>query len=151
VSHRIGALQRHQRRGTREWRYAARWPSSDADLLRRAIARRQGSTREIKGVGELLTSRGNSGALKQRRGRREVSGRRRRSSDCTVKEPVSADRVNQRGSGQTRGCPALLAMRRSSPRQGTRQTLDGGHGTRRSSTSTRGERERARVFDRGHN
>jgi hypothetical protein len=33
------------------------------------------------------------------------------------------------GLGQTRGCLALLARRRSSPRQQTRQMLDGGHGT----------------------
>jgi hypothetical protein len=34
----------------------------------------QGSTREIKGVGELLNSSGDSGALEQQRGRRGALG-----------------------------------------------------------------------------
>jgi hypothetical protein len=42
---------------------------------------------------------------------------------------VSADGAKQRGWGQTRGCPASLAKRRSSPRQRTRQTHDDDHGT----------------------
>jgi hypothetical protein len=52
------------------------------------------------------------------------------------------------GLGQTRGCPTLLAKRWSSPRQQTRQTLDGGHRTddrsRRSSTGAHRARERER-------
>ena len=108
----------------------------------------QGSTREIKGAGELFTSRGKSGALEQRGGRREALGRMRWSSDCTMKRPVSADRVKHRGWGQTRRCLTLLARRRSSPRQQTWQKLDGGQGThngpRRSSTGARTVRESER-------
>jgi hypothetical protein len=37
---------------------------------------------------------------------------------------VSANRRNERGRGQTRGCLVLLARRRSSPGQWTRQELD---------------------------
>jgi hypothetical protein len=68
-------------------------PTCSGEQLRR----RQGRAREIKGVGSFLTSRGDSGALEQRRGRRQALGRRRRSSGCKVKKPVSADRAKQRG------------------------------------------------------
>jgi hypothetical protein len=42
---------------------------------------------------------------------------------------VSVDRVNQRGWGQTEGCPGLLMKRWNSPRQQARQRLHGGHRT----------------------
>jgi hypothetical protein len=61
---------------------------------------------------------------------------------------VSTDREKQRGSGQTRGCPALQTKRRSSPRQRTWQTHDDGHrtggGPRRSFAGARAGRERER-------
>jgi hypothetical protein len=94
----------------------------------------------------LFTSSGDSGALEQRRGRREASGRRRRSSSCQVNKPVRADRANQRSLGRTRRCPTLLAKGRSSPRQWARQKLNGGHRTggrpqRASRTRAQSERE----------
>jgi hypothetical protein len=108
----------------------------------------QGNKRGNKGMGSLLTSRGNSGELEQRRGRRETSGRRRWGFGCTGRTLVSTDRAKQRGWGQTRGCPALLAKRRSSPRQRTRQTLDdgarNGGGSRQSSTGACAKRYRER-------
>jgi hypothetical protein len=63
----------------------------------------QGSTREINGVGELLTSRGDSGALEQWLGRREALDRWRWSSGCTVKRPMSVDRAKQRAKGNLEG------------------------------------------------
>ena len=42
--------------------------------------------------------------------------------------PVSADEANQRGKGQTEGCPELRVMWRTLPRQRTRQGLNGGRG-----------------------
>jgi hypothetical protein len=97
-------------------------------------------------VGELFTSSGDSGALEQRRGRREASGRQRRSSSCQVNKPVRADKTNQRSLGRTRRCPTLLAKGRSSPRQWARQKLNGGHRTggrpqRASRTRAQSERE----------
>jgi hypothetical protein len=57
---------------------------------------------------------------------------------------VSMDRVKQRGWGQTRGCPTLLAKRWSSPRQQTQHKLDDDHRTNdeswRRSTSAHAER-----------
>jgi hypothetical protein len=113
-----------------------------------------GSTREIKGVESLLTSRGDSGALEQQWGRKEALGPWRWSSSCSVKRLMSVDRAKQWGWGQTRGCLVLLARRQRSPRQHTRLKLDSGHGTdggpRWSSTGVRAVRERgARVSAEG--
>jgi hypothetical protein len=131
-------------------RSAAEQPNGGANHSGERLRGQQGITQEIKGVGELLTSRGDSGALEQRWGHMEAFGRRQRSSGCTGRRPVSVDWAKQRGWGQTRGCLALLARRRSSPRQQTRQKLDDGEGTdggpQRSSTGARAVRERARVF-----
>jgi hypothetical protein len=85
------------------------------------LHRRQGTTREIKGMVELLPSRGNFGAPEQRRGTKEALGRQRRSFGYTRRRPVSVDRAKQRCWGQTIESPALLAKRLSSQRQQTRQ------------------------------
>jgi hypothetical protein len=146
VTRRTQPRARHRRRGTRgcdpQRSSSNRGAVHSSDRLRG----QQDSTREIKSVGELLTSRGNSGALEQQQGRREALSRRWRSFGCTVKRPVSTDRAKQRGWGQTRGCLTLLARRRSSSRQRTRYKLDGGHktdnGPRQSSTGARAVRER---------
>jgi hypothetical protein len=87
----------------------------------------QGSKQRNRGAGRLLTSRGNTGAPGQRRGRRDASGRRWRSSNCTGRTPVSANQANQKGWGRTEGCPALLTTRQNSPRQQVRRGLDDDH------------------------
>lgn len=63
------------------------------------LREQQGSTCEIKGMGELLTSRGNSRALEQRQGHRDALGRRRQGFGCTVRMPVSADQGETEGLG----------------------------------------------------
>jgi hypothetical protein len=80
-------------------------------------------------MGGLLTSSIDSGALEQRRGCRETSGERWWGFGCMERTPVSADWANQRGWGQTEGCPGLLTKRRNSPRQQERQRLHGGDRT----------------------
>jgi hypothetical protein len=97
-------------------------------------------------MGELLTLSEDSGALEQRRERWEASGRRRWSSACMVKKPVSANRANQRGWGQTRWRPTLLSKWRSSPMQRARQELNddhrmGGRPRRASRACAQSERE----------
>jgi hypothetical protein len=111
------------------------------------LRERQGNIQGNKGVGELLTSSGDSGELEQRRGHREASGRRRWSSSCLVKKLVSEGRANQRGWGQTRRCPTLLAKGRSSPRHWARQKLNDGHrtgGRPRRASRARAQSERGR-------
>jgi hypothetical protein len=41
-------------------------------------------------------------------------------SGCMGRSPVSADRANQRGCGQTEGCPELLTVKQNSLRQRAR-------------------------------
>jgi hypothetical protein len=121
-------------------------------------AKTRAVNREIGGAGRLLISRGNNGALRQRRGRRDVSGRWWRSSDCTGRTPVIVDRANQKGWGRTEGCPELLTTRQNSPRQRARRGLDGDRRigarpqrARQNSLSARRAREGARVFGWGRN
>jgi hypothetical protein len=64
-----------------------------------------GDTWRNKGMGRVLTSSANSGMLGERRGCDGASGRRWREPGCARNASVSADRANQRGEGQTRGCP----------------------------------------------
>jgi hypothetical protein len=77
----------------------------------------------------LLTSSGNTGVPRQQRRRRDAMGRWWRSSDCTGRTPMSADRANQRGRRRTKGCPESPMARRNSPRQRMRRGLNGGRGT----------------------
>jgi hypothetical protein len=72
--------------------------------------------------------RDDSGALERRREHNRGPGQRRRQYSCTVKSSVSASRGGIEGVGANQGCLELLARRRSSPGQRTRQRLDGGRG-----------------------
>jgi hypothetical protein len=65
----------------------------------------QCSTQENRGAGRLLTLRGSAGGTGQQRRHRDATGRRWRSSSCTRTTPVSADRTDQIGGGNTEGCP----------------------------------------------
>jgi hypothetical protein len=56
----------------------------------------QGNKQRNRGAGRLLTLRGNAGVSGQQRRRREALGRRWRSSGCTGRTPVSADRADKR-------------------------------------------------------
>jgi hypothetical protein len=58
-------------------------------------------------MGGLLTLSTDSGALDQRQGRRETSGRRRRGFGCTERTPMSTDRAN-RGVSRVAGDKAKL-------------------------------------------
>jgi hypothetical protein len=89
----------------------------------------QDSNDRIKGAGRLLTSRGSAGVTGQRRWRRDMTGRRWRSSGCARTAPMSAGQANQRGGGHTEGCPEQLTARRNSPRQRTGRGRDGDHRT----------------------
>jgi hypothetical protein len=91
----------HRRRGTREWKSAVEQPNGGANHS----SEQQGSTWDIKGMGELLTSRGNSRALEQRRGRMDALGRRWRGFGCTGRTPVSVDWAKQMGWGKLEGVP----------------------------------------------
>jgi hypothetical protein len=71
----------------------------------------QGSKREIKGMGGLVTSKNGSRALKQWEGLREGPGRWQRKLGYEARSLVSASSERQRGKGQTVGCPELLASR----------------------------------------
>jgi hypothetical protein len=62
-----------------------------------------GDTWQNKGMGRLLTSSANSGMLGEWRECCGASGRRWRAPARNA--PVSADRANQRGEGQTKRCP----------------------------------------------
>jgi hypothetical protein len=90
---------------------------------------RRGDTWRNKGMGRVLTSSANSGTLGERRGCGGASGRPRRSFGCARNTPVSADQTNQRGEGQTRGCPEQLTVRQNSPRQQMGHRLDDGRRT----------------------
>jgi hypothetical protein len=48
---------------------------------------------------------------------------------CARSTPMSADRANQRGKGQTEGCPELRVMQWLLSRQRMRRGLNGGRGT----------------------
>jgi hypothetical protein len=50
-------------------------------------------------------------------------------SGCARSTPMSADWENQRGKGQTKGCPELWVMRWRLPRQRMRHGLNSGRGT----------------------
>jgi hypothetical protein len=66
---------------------------------------RERDTWRNKGMGRVLTSSANFGTLGERRGCDGALGRWRRGSGCARNAQVSVDRTNQRGEGQTRGCP----------------------------------------------
>jgi hypothetical protein len=145
VTRRAQPWARHRRRGTRE--HGPRQSSPTAAQLNSGerLRGQQGSKWEIKGMGGLVTSRDDSRALEQRRGHREGPGGRWRRLGCMVIGPVSEPREIE-GLGKTRGCLVLLARRRRSVGQWTRQELDDGHGTdgglRQCSTAVRSVRER---------
>jgi hypothetical protein len=89
--------------------------------------------------------------MKQRRRRKDTTGRRRRGSGYARIAPVSADRTNQIGEGHTEGCLELLTARQNSPWHGQgidatvtaeRAAVDSGRW--RSSLHTWAERERGR-------
>jgi hypothetical protein len=111
----------------------------------------------IKGTGGLLTLRGSARVAKQRRRRKDSTGRRRRDSGCAKTALVSTDRTKQRVRGCTEGCPEQLTVRRSSPWHWTGHGRDGGHKTGSSRRRAVAElptrmgraRERAREFGRG--
>jgi hypothetical protein len=88
-------------------------PASNRAMTR-AINRKEGA-------GRLLTSRGNVGVPGQRQRRRDASGRRWRSSGCTRRTPVSADRADQRDWGRTEGRSTWRVTGRSLPGQQTRR------------------------------
>jgi hypothetical protein len=130
----------------RRWRESPRRTEEHSSEQSRAT---KCTTGEIRGGVWSVTLRGGSGTLERRSGHDEDASRWRWGFGCTGKTPVSADRANQRGWGQTRGCPTLLAKRWSLPRQRTRRGLDGGHRTsggerRWSSLGACAERERGR-------
>jgi hypothetical protein len=81
----------------------AEQPNRGAVPLSERLCGQEGSTRKIKGVGELLTSRGDSRALEERLGHREALGQRRQSSSCSVKRPVSGEWAKQRAGGKPEG------------------------------------------------
>jgi hypothetical protein len=65
----------------------------------------QCSTQGNRGARRLLTLRGGTGGMGQRRRHRDVTGRRWWSSGCARTTPVSVGRLNQGGKGHTEGCP----------------------------------------------
>jgi hypothetical protein len=75
----------HRRRGTRGCGPRRSSPTAAQLNFGEWLREQHGSKREIKGMESFLTSRGDSGALEQRRERREALGWWRRSSGCTVK------------------------------------------------------------------
>jgi hypothetical protein len=81
------------------------------------------------------------------------TGRRRRSCGEAERGQVSMDREKQRGRERTEGCPGSRVTRQSSPRQQTRQGLDGDRrtGTRPRRTAVKLPRcaHRARERERG--
>ena len=87
----------HQRGGTRGHRTRRDGPTAARIYSGEQSREDQGNKQRNRGVGKLLTSRGNTGASEQRLRRRDASGRRWRSSGCTGRTPVSADRANKRG------------------------------------------------------
>jgi hypothetical protein len=76
-------------------------------------------TGEIRGGVRTVTLRGSTGTLEWCLGHYENASQWRRSCG---RETVSA---NQRGWGQTKGCPGLRVTKRGLPRQRTRRGLDG--------------------------
>jgi hypothetical protein len=62
-------------------------------------------TRGIKGDARSLTLKGVPRMHECKLGHDEGAGRRRQLSCCARSAPVSAGRANQRGRGQTEGCP----------------------------------------------
>jgi hypothetical protein len=145
------------RRGTRERRPRRGGLTAARDCSGEQSREQQSGDNQIKGTGGLLTLRGSAGVAKQRRRRKDSTGRRRRGSGCAKIAPVSADRTRQRGRGRTEGCPEQLTVRRSSPWHWTRRGRDGGcrtgNGRRRAVAELPAcvgrARERARESGRG--
>jgi hypothetical protein len=73
--------------------------------------------------------RGSAGVAKQRRRRKDSTGRRQRDSGCAKVALVSMDQTKQRGRGHTEGCPEQLTVRWSSPWHWTGHGHDGGRRT----------------------
>jgi hypothetical protein len=140
---------------TRPWAQHQRGPTVAQTYSGEQLCEDQGDKQRNRGAWRLLTSRGNTRASGQRQGRRDASGRRWWSSNCTGRTLVSADRANQRGWGRTEGCPGLLTMRRNSPRQRAQRGLDDdrrmGARPRRAAMELpgRAERERGRECSAG--
>jgi hypothetical protein len=93
------------RGGTRRRRTQRGGPTAARTYSGEQLREDQGSKQRNRGIGRLLTSRGNTGASRQRRGRRDALGRWWQSSDCTRRTLVSMDWANQRGWGEPRGVP----------------------------------------------
>jgi hypothetical protein len=117
------------RRGTRGRKPRRGGLTGAQDSSSEQSCEQQSRDDQIKGTGGLLTLRGSAGVTKQRRRRKDVTGRRRRGSGCGRIAPMSADRTKQRGEGHTEGCPEQLTARRNSPWHGTRRGHDGGRRT----------------------
>jgi hypothetical protein len=145
------------RRGTRERRPRQGWLTAALDCSDEQSREQQSGEGQIKGVGELLTLRGSAGVAKQRRRRKDSTGRRRRDSGRAKIAPVSVDQTQQRGKGHNEGCPEQLIVRRSSAWHWTGRGHDGGRrigsGQRRAEAELSARvgraRERARGFGRG--
>jgi hypothetical protein len=149
----------HRRRGTRERRPRQGRLTASRDCSGEQSREQQSGDDQVKGMGGLLTLRGSAGVTKQWRGRRDLTGQRRRGFGCTKIAPVSADRTQQRGKGHTEGCPEQLTVRRSSPWNWIGHGHDGDHRTGNGRRQTVAElparvgraRERPRGLGRGRN
>jgi hypothetical protein len=113
----------------------------------------KGKPGEIRGRVRSVTLREGSGTHERRPGHGVGTGRRRRSCGEAERGQVSMDREKQRGRERTEGCPGSRVTRQSSPRQQTRQGLDGDRrtGTRPRRTAVKLPRcaHRARERERG--
>jgi hypothetical protein len=119
------------RRGTRGRRPRQGGLTTALDCSSEQLREQQSGDDQIKGTGGggLLTLRGSAGVAKQRRRRKDSTGRRQRDSGCVKVAPVSVDQTKQRGRGHTEGCPEQLTVRWSSPWHWTGHGHDGGRRT----------------------
>jgi hypothetical protein len=101
-------------RGTRERRPRQGGLTATLDCSGEKSREQQSGDDQIKGTGGLLTLRGSAGVTKQWRRRRDSTGQRCRGSGCAKIAPMSADRMQQRAEGHTKGCLEQLTVRRSS-------------------------------------